>query len=407
MFYLSMAAGGALGSMARAWLAIAVAQITGPQFPWGTILINVAGSFIIGCFGTLTSNDSRFAVPGDVRAFVMIGICGGFTTFSSFSLQTLELARDGRMVQALGNIGVSVTLCLLAVAAGHYSAASVHHRVQARAVTGGNGMGEVVVAVLNRPGDAGALLEAGTRLLEIGGGGRLKALAVRMPPAAAILPSEEVLTASREASIQAEQEDWAGQLRVVVDSWAGLSQQRGVRTDWVDVEGDAAALVADHGRAADAVVVARPSRQESDRIRDCMHAALFDTGSPVLVVPAGGPRRFGQVVAIAWKEDERAVKAVRASLPILRQAQRVLVLRANHPVAMPAVLTEHDIAAEMHAVPEGGGSVADRVLAAAHRLGADLLVMGAFAHGEWRERVFGGVTRTMLAKADIPLFMRH
>lgn len=126
MSYLWIGIGGALGSIARAWLALAVARLTGPQFPWGTILINVLGSFVIGFFGTLTVSDGRFAVPANIRAFVMVGICGGFTTFSSFSLQTLELARDDRPVQALGNIGLSVVLCLLAVAAGHYGAAAVH-----------------------------------------------------------------------------------------------------------------------------------------------------------------------------------------------------------------------------------------------------------------------------------------
>ena len=94
----------------------------------GAILINITGSFVIGFFGTLTTSGSRFAVPVDVRAFVMVGICGGFTTFSSFSLQTLELARGGRAAQALGNIALSVVLCLLAVAAGHYGAAAIHHR---------------------------------------------------------------------------------------------------------------------------------------------------------------------------------------------------------------------------------------------------------------------------------------
>ncbi|HEY7576767.1 MAG TPA: fluoride efflux transporter CrcB [Acetobacteraceae bacterium] len=124
--YLWIGIGGALGSMARAWLAVAVARITGPQFPWGTILINIAGSFVIGFFGTLTASGSRFAAPADARAFVMVGICGGFTTFSSFSLQTLELARDGRMVQAIGNIALSVLLCLAAVAMGHYGAAAIN-----------------------------------------------------------------------------------------------------------------------------------------------------------------------------------------------------------------------------------------------------------------------------------------
>jgi CrcB protein len=126
--YLWIAVGGAAGSVARAWLAFAVARITGPQFPWGTILINVLGSLVIGFFSTLTVSGSRFAVPVDVRAFVMVGICGGFTTFSSFSLQTLELVRDGRMAQALGNIVLSVMLCLAAVAAGHCGAAAIHRQ---------------------------------------------------------------------------------------------------------------------------------------------------------------------------------------------------------------------------------------------------------------------------------------
>ena len=126
--YVWIGIGGALGSIGRAWLALAVARITGPQFPWGTILINIVGSFVIGFFGTLTASGSRFSVPPDARAFVMVGICGGFTTFSSFSLQTLELARDGRLGQALGNIGLSVILCLSAVAVGHYAAAAMNRQ---------------------------------------------------------------------------------------------------------------------------------------------------------------------------------------------------------------------------------------------------------------------------------------
>lgn len=98
---------------------------------------------------------------------------------------------------------------------------------------------------------------------------------------------------------------------------------------------------------------------------------------------------------------------MRASLPILQQAHGVHVLSAVRQPVMPAVLTEHDIAAELHAVPDGEGPVAEHILRTAHQLGADLLVMGAYAHGEWREAIFGGVTRYMLAHADLPLFMRH
>jgi len=124
--YLLIAAGGALGSVARAWIATAVTRFTGPQFPWGTILINLLGSFVIGLFGTLTTTQARFPASAEARAFVMIGLCGGFTTFSSFSLQTLELARNGRPFQAFANIAVSVIVCLAAVALGHYGATAIN-----------------------------------------------------------------------------------------------------------------------------------------------------------------------------------------------------------------------------------------------------------------------------------------
>jgi CrcB protein len=110
--------GGALGSLARFWLASAVAALTGPQFPWGTLLINAVGSFVIGCFGALTADSGRLDVPTDIRLFVMVGICGGFTTFSSFSLQTLELLQSGEALRAGGYIVGSVVLCLVFVWAG-------------------------------------------------------------------------------------------------------------------------------------------------------------------------------------------------------------------------------------------------------------------------------------------------
>ncbi|HZT86721.1 MAG TPA: fluoride efflux transporter CrcB [Stellaceae bacterium] len=123
--YLWVAIGGALGSVARFWMGAAVAAVTGPQFPWGTILINIIGSFVIGFFAVLTGPAGRFVVPGDARAFVLVGLCGGYTTFSAFSLQTFELAQDGEWLRAGGNIALSVVLCLLAVWAGCAAAAAI------------------------------------------------------------------------------------------------------------------------------------------------------------------------------------------------------------------------------------------------------------------------------------------
>lgn len=123
--YLWIAVGGALGSMGRFWIGLLVVERVGPGFPWGTLLINIIGSFVIGCFGALTGPAGRFPASFDIRAFVMVGICGGFTTFSSFSLQTLELARENHWLQAGGNILLSVALCLIAVWIGHALGAAV------------------------------------------------------------------------------------------------------------------------------------------------------------------------------------------------------------------------------------------------------------------------------------------
>lgn len=117
--YFWVAIGGALGTMGRFWCSGFVARLIGETFPWGTLIINVLGSFVIGFFGTLTGPDGRIFVGTAGRQFVMIGICGGFTTFSSFSLQTLNLVNDGEWFLAGANITGSVVLCLIAVWIGY------------------------------------------------------------------------------------------------------------------------------------------------------------------------------------------------------------------------------------------------------------------------------------------------
>ncbi len=126
MAYLWIAVGSALGGVARYWCSGVVAERIGETFPWGTIVVNVLGSFVIGFFGTLTAPDGRFLVGATTRQFVMVGLCGGYTTFSSFSLQTLTLAQDGEWLRAGANVMLSVVLCLIAVWIGHVLAASIN-----------------------------------------------------------------------------------------------------------------------------------------------------------------------------------------------------------------------------------------------------------------------------------------
>jgi CrcB protein len=112
--YLWVALGGALGSMARFWLTNLMAVAAGAKFPWGTLLINVLGSLVIGFFALVSGKIARFSISPDFRVFVMVGICGGFTTFSAFSLQTVELLRAGEWNRAIGYCGASLILCPLA-----------------------------------------------------------------------------------------------------------------------------------------------------------------------------------------------------------------------------------------------------------------------------------------------------
>ena len=124
--YFWIAVGSALGGMARFWLSGFVANRIGETFPFGTLFINVLGSFVIGFFAALTGPDGRFLMGTVSRQFVMIGICGGFTTFSSFSLQTLNLANEGEWLYAGLNIVSSFVLCLLAVWMGHAAAVNLN-----------------------------------------------------------------------------------------------------------------------------------------------------------------------------------------------------------------------------------------------------------------------------------------
>lgn len=119
MSYLWVALGSALGGMGRFACSGIGVRLLGETFPWGTLFVNVVGSLVIGVLAVVIPADSRL-LANDARDFLMIGICGGFTTFSSFSLQTLNLARNGEWGAAAGYTAGSVVLCLGAVCIGYF-----------------------------------------------------------------------------------------------------------------------------------------------------------------------------------------------------------------------------------------------------------------------------------------------
>ena len=118
--------GGGMGSLARWWFSGWIANTIGQTFPWGTLLVNISGSFIIGLFATVTGPEGRWMAPAAFRQFFMLGICGGYTTFSSFSFQTLTLAEDGEWFKAGANCVLSLVLCLVGVWLGHVLALEIN-----------------------------------------------------------------------------------------------------------------------------------------------------------------------------------------------------------------------------------------------------------------------------------------
>jgi CrcB protein len=127
MTYLWVGLGSALGGMLRYFFSGVVDHRIGETFPWGTMVVNITGCLVIGFFATLTAPDGRLLIGTAGRQFVMVGICGGYTTYSSFGLQTLNLARDGEWLLAGGNVLLTTTLCLAAVWAGYALAAGLNH----------------------------------------------------------------------------------------------------------------------------------------------------------------------------------------------------------------------------------------------------------------------------------------
>jgi CrcB protein len=127
MSYLWIFIGGGLGSAARLAVSDMIARHVGGSFPWGTLAVNLTGSLAIGFIATVSAPGGHWLAGPGARHFVMLGLLGGYTTFSSFSLQTLDLMREGDWHRAAGNVLLSVGLCLAGAWLGHAMAQAMNH----------------------------------------------------------------------------------------------------------------------------------------------------------------------------------------------------------------------------------------------------------------------------------------
>ncbi len=123
--YIVVMLGGALGTGARFWASGLVAERAGEFFPLGTLIVNITGSFAIGFLAAFADPEGRFLLSPRFREFFLVGVCGGYTTFSSFSLQTLDLIRDGDWFKACLNTLLSFACCLAAVWLGRILALTI------------------------------------------------------------------------------------------------------------------------------------------------------------------------------------------------------------------------------------------------------------------------------------------
>jgi nucleotide-binding universal stress UspA family protein len=272
-------------------------------------------------------------------------------------------------------------------------------------------MSGVILTLLELPGTSPALLAASRCLADLMGIARIEVLVVRVPPEATILPSEEVLTRRHAAYIRKREETRVAALRKEFDVWSSGAPGDGITIDWHDLEGLVDAALKDRGTHADIIVLRRPGGHDRLPAQQEIHTALFETDRPVLVVPPDASMPLGRRIAIAWRDDRQATRAVLSALRFQSAPEQVFVIAGVRPVApqptLPDILLEHGITAELHILPIGGGVFGEALLAKAHELGADLLVMGAYRHNPLREFLLGGVTRYMLGHADLPVLMRH
>ena len=247
-------------------------------------------------------------------------------------------------------------------------------------------MADVILAVLGRPEAAHSVLNAAQCLAALIGRASIVVLAVDAVRAANPLAGE-ALMAEDVAAARGRKRGRAASLRASFDAWVS------------------------DARRADFVVIARPTPDDDASTRRAFQAALFHTERPVLVVPDGASARFGHRVAIAWRDDSRSVKAVIPAFRVLGGAAQVDLLAGVRECAavpsVPSVLHDHGIGASLHVLPIGPDPFGKTLLEKVHGRGADMLVMGAYAHNPLREMIFGGVTRYMLDHADVPVLMRH
>ena len=201
-------------------------------------------------------------------------------------------------------------------------------------------------------------------------------------------------------------------------AWAKAEYDRvcppsGQSVNWKEVVGNPAYMLSIASRFADLLVLAQPQKDSPATLFEADDAAMFETGRPVVLVPLGASPVAGNRIMIAWNGSTQAALAASAALHLLRLAKQVDVVQIGDigkdaPASeLASYLILHGIKTQTHAVDLGTRDVGGALMDAAERFESDLVVMGAYGHSRFRERILGGATRDLLAGSPRPLFMMH
>lgn len=262
-----------------------------------------------------------------------------------------------------------------------------------------------VLALLLDPAGAAGCLDAVAGACRALPGAQVVGLHVRCDPARAIMPTEEVLTADRQAALEAEEMRAAAAVRSAWDAWPHPELQ----AEWREETGDPATRAAAAGPFA-LVAMTLPAHDGLPAHRAALDALLFTEGQPVLVVPVGWTGGFGRHLAVGWRDTAGTRRALAAARPWLQEAERVtlLAVTADDPAwpegGLPGVSPDRLDRRKIDLPPQDEG---DSLLEAVAEAGADGLVMGAYRRSRVMEWILGGVTRHCLQAASRPLLMIH
>jgi nucleotide-binding universal stress UspA family protein len=184
---------------------------------------------------------------------------------------------------------------------------------------------------------------------------------------------------------------------------------------WLNEPLEGETFVGTYGRVFDLIVMNRPVENSAGLYRRVLESGLFESGRPILLPPPSPPERIGTNVLIAWNGSTEQARAVALSMPLLEKAERVTVLTVTGGTEVPGpsaeqmirYLRRNGVRAESLTVELGGRNTGETVLAAAQRLGCDLLIKGAFTQSRLRQMIFGGATRHIMASATLPVLLAH